>query len=491
MSYFRVTSGVSAVPIPDLGYTVPASSVVVLSNQFSINDLYLSADLEALIIASTLTVEINYGTGYQSILAADYTNRDALAAFMNIYEITNENNNEDLVDGSEASALHNHGNLYYTETELGATSGAGLIGADDTAWDPTITFTTVQEFIDDLAGLWTTIDLDFAYDNDADGVLNVDGVSKPLNLRSDGSNDIQIGRKVGADEQAALLFDVSADELLLGQLLQGGLNQIDVRVRTNLIVDGNVTFTGTITDTTVNELNVTNANIRLREDATAVPGTDAYIEVERGTSGNDARLLWNETTDRWQAGIVGAIRTLAWLEYNEVVTGVWEFQGAASTDPSFYLTDKAAAPSTQLGSASQIPWSSITNVPAYYDKTRTKWLSMFREYMTFAGRDNQNNANEYMRCSSEFTSNQSSARLMHNMTLIGISAQTNGAETWTARVRKNGSVTNLASLVLTAVDGDSDDTLNIDFNVDDKIEVFIDGSGVDRPLVRLEFAQRF
>lgn len=97
----------------------------------------------------------------------------------------------------------------------------------------------------------------------------------------------------------------------------------------------------------------------------------------------------------------------------------------------------------------------------------------------------------FMRCSSEFTSNQSSARLMHNMTLIGISAQTNGAETWTARVRKNGSVTNLASLVLTAVDGDSDDTLNIDFNVDDKIEVFIDGSGVDRPLVRLEFAQRF
>ena len=103
MSFFRVSEPNSvAVPIPDLGITIAADAAnVVLSNQFSIDDLYLSADLESLIINGDLDVEIDYGTGFSSILAADYTNRDALAAFLNVYEITNQNNNEDLVDGSD------------------------------------------------------------------------------------------------------------------------------------------------------------------------------------------------------------------------------------------------------------------------------------------------------------------------------------------------------------------------------------------------------
>jgi hypothetical protein len=436
------------------------------------------------------------------VAAVDYTNRDALAAFLNVFEITNENSNERLVNDTDASSgtqLHHHDTRYFTKTQLQATtagsSGGTLIGLNDDAWDTEwpFTFTTLQGFVDGMYSVLTSgFDLDRIYDNDSDGILNVDGTTKPLEFQSDGLNDILISREVGADYQQALLFDVSGNELILGALADGALNDINVRVRADLIVDGDIQFTGTITDTTVNELNVTNANIRLRDGATGVAATDAYIEVERGTTGADTRLFWNETTDRWQAGIVGTLGTIALLEFDEIVTGVWEFQGGGATEPSMYLTNKASAPTTLLGSASQIPISMINNTPAYYDKSnsRNKFLSMYRMHLDFTGRDNANNSNEYMRAGA-FTSNQSSYRLIKNMTLIGISAQTEGAETWTARVRKNGVVTNLASLALSAVAGAQDATLNVDFSAGDKIEVYCDGTSVARPFVMLEFAERF
>ena len=573
MSFLRVSNPVAtAFDLKDLGITIAASaSNIVLSNQFSVDDLYLSADLEAAVIAGDLTIQIDYGTGFTSIAAIDYTNRDAISAFLNIFEITNQNNNEDLVDGSDASALHNHDSDYFTETELGSSTGptgGSLIGLDDTAWASLITFDDVQEFADDLAGLLTSFDLDDVYTNDVDGIMRIDDVGKQLSLRSNNVNDINVSREIavaiaastlfqtitftavtagsagnsialvfdGVDDindvvgawntanpsntvsftgqlgtfvptagtatlsgganisgpQDAMRLDVSGDELLLGSASVGSLNEIEVRVLTNLIVDGNLTVTGTVTDTTVDELNVTNANIRLRDGATAIAGADSYIEVERGTSGNDARLLWNEATDRWQAGIVGDINTIALLEKDEIVTGVYEMQGGGATEPSMYLTDKASAPTVNLGSATQIPMTMINNTLAVYDKTnsRNRFLSVNRMYLGFTGRDNANNANEYARFG-DFTSNQSSARLMKNMTLVGMSVQTNGAETWTARVRKNGVVTNLASLAVSGADGAQASTYNVDFNAGDKIDVFIDGTSVDRPIIMLEFAERF
>ena len=111
--------------------------------------------------------------------------------------------------------------------------------------------------------------------------------------------------------------------------------------------------------------------------------------------------------------------------------------------------------------------------------------------MFFTGRDNANNTNEYARCVGSFTSNQSSARLLRDVVVIGVSAQTTGNETWTVRIRKNGSVVNLASLAIGAASGGKDLTLNIDFNADDVIEVYIDGSQIDRPFITLEFAYRY
>lgn len=500
MSYFRVSTASADVPLNDLGYTLVHPAInEVLSDQFDVEDLQNSEDLKAAIAGGSLTAQVNLDGTWTAVAAGDFDKKDIPGAMENIYEIVNTVDNQRLVNGADCSSateLHHHDTSYFTKDELGATTsptGASLIGADDTAWGGDITFDDVQEFIDNVyTYIETEVDLDKVYDNDADGIMNVDGSSKDLDLRSDNSNDIKISRTDTTNIQDVLQFDVSADELILGALASGALNAVDVRVKTNLVVDGNITFTGTITDTTVNEMNVTNSSIRLRENATAVPGADAWIEVERGTSGNDAQMYWNETTDRWQAGLEGSLNTIALLEVNEVVTGIWEFQGGGATDPNYYMTQKTSAPTTNLGTANQIPMAMINGQLATYDKTnsRDKWLSVSRQYVKFTSRDHLKTTNEYLRAG-RFTSNKAGYRLNHDATLVGYSVQIASSETVDIRVRKNGNAANLTTIAIAAATGAHSVAENIDFDAGDQVQVYSEGTLVDRHLVVLEFANRF
>lgn len=496
MSFFRVSNpAASPVDVYDLGVIVAASAInIALSDQFGVQDLVRSSDLEALLIAGTLTVQIDYGTGFTTIAPGDYTNRDCLAAFLNVYELTNENNNEDLVDGSDAGALHMHDGRYFTESEIGATSGAALVGASDTSWASKFNFTTVQEFINDLYTFVTTgFDLDYVYDQDSDGILNVDNAAKPLIFRSDGSatNDIVVQRKIGLDIQDFMRADISASELALGSPAVGALGEVDVRIRTDLIVDGNITFTGTITDTTVNEMNVVNANIKLREGAAS--GADANILVERGATGGDASIEWNEAADRWKAGLDGAEQTIALLEADETVSGTWLFDPTPATDP-LQIWDERAAPTTGLGAAGQTPVSMFADgVVGVYDKSnsRNKWLSVDRQTFIFTGRSSQNNKNEYAYIGL-INSFETGIRIPKNKTLVGISAQGDGSATWNAKVRKNGSATDLATLAVTAAVGAQSNAFNVDFVAGDELQVYIDvpTGGVGSPVIKLEFADK-
>ena len=505
MSYFRVSSGATDVVLADLGYTVPASTTNwVMSNQFGPEDMQNSADLKTAIALTAasggLDCQVNLDGTWTAVLGSTFDGNDIYAAYANIYEIVNTVDNQRLVNGSDCSSatqLHMHDARYFTESELGSiapgSSGASLIGFDDTGLTY-IDASNVQDAIVDLNNAIGAFDLDDVYDNDTDGIMHVDGTTKPLDLRSNNINDVVISREqdigYGLDIQDALRLDVSANELKLGSLAVDSLAQIDVHVLTDLYVDGNITFVGTITDTTVSELNVTDANILLRTGATV--GADASVQVERGSSGADASLLWDDSAERWKAGLFGTEETIALLEHDEIVTGVWEFQGGASTEPSFYLTQKTVAPSTNLGTASQIPFSVINGQLATYDKTnsRNKFLSVSRQYVTFGGRDSSKTTNEYMR-NAMFTSNEASTKLIQNATLVGIAVNTAEAETWIARVRRNGVVTNLYSKSLTTSTGTTDNTLNVNFDAGDVIQVYCEGSDINRPLVVLEFAYRY
>ena len=495
MSFLRVSNAGAAVNVPDLGIVIPAATPnIVLSNQFHINELIKSADLEALIQASTLTVDIDYGTGFQAVAAGDYTHRDAIGAFLNIFEVTNKDDNERLVgagDASSGSELHNHDTKYYTKTQTNAAGMAANVGVDPANFQ-SISGTQLQQVLDSIDDQLTgAVNLDAVYDNDTDGIMALDGISKNLDIESNGSNEFKVTRKIGVDKQNLIRTDLVGNEVEIGSPAVGALGAVSARIRGDLNVEGNLNLTGVINRETVNELEVEDASILLRKNA--ITDANAQVAVSRPVAGVDASLLWDESADRWKAGLEGSEQTIALLEANETVSGMWLHQGPGATSPSMWLSEKAAAPSANLGAAGQIPMAVINGILCVYDKTnsRNKFLSVARQFMTFVGRDSALNSNEYARAAGQFTSNQAGIRLIKNATLVGISIQTSGAETWNARVRRNGNTTNLASLAASAANGAQVSNLNIDFNAGDDIEVFIDGTGINRPVIQLEFADRF
>ena len=65
-----------------------------------------------------------------------------------------------------------------------------------------------------------------------------------------------------------------------------------------------------------------------------------------------------------------------------------------------------------------------------------------------AGRNANNTTNVYLRGPDGTVMNLAGYVLDRNMTIVGIGAATDGAETWVAEVRRNGVATVLASLAL-------------------------------------------
>ena len=488
----------NAVALDDLGYSIPGGATnYVISDQFAIDELVSSTSLTSAINTGALKAEIFSKGAWLAIVSANYDPSNLYAAYENVYEISKTTNNDELVKTLDTS-LHKHDNMYFTEVELmsktPAAPGAAKIGLNSvplTNLNPVGPTTTTQEFAETVdKAFHDLVNLDTAYDNDSDGILSVDGTNKPLNIQSNNSNEIAVSRKAGTDIQDMIRFKVGGNEVVIGAAAVGALQALLTRIKGNLYVEGDISFSGKITDTTVDNMNVQNERITLRDGATV--GADAKIAVERGSTGNDAVLKWAETSARWMAGVEGAEKTVALLETDEVVSGVYEMNGG-SVNPSLYLTNVASAPTSKLGTATQFGVKLIDGLVCVYDKTnsRNKFLSVNRVYSTFTGRDSSTNTNEYARTSAGFVSNLSGFRLMRNATLVGISVQNVGNQTWTARVRKNGNSTNLASLAVSNASGAQDVTTNIDFVAGDSVSGYIEGSNVNRPVIILEFAYRF
>lgn len=62
-------------------------------------------------------------------------------------------------------------------------------------------------------------------------------------------------------------------------------------------------------DILMGTLALNGSSIRLLNAVTGTPTSNATIVVERGAS-TDAGLVWDETSDDWQAGLIGATRSI-------------------------------------------------------------------------------------------------------------------------------------------------------------------------------------
>jgi hypothetical protein len=126
-----------------------------------------------------------------------------------------------------------------------------------------------------------------------------------------------------------------------------------------------------------------------------------------------------------------------------------------------------------------------------YDDTRAKWLSSYRT--SLHGGERGRAKNKYLLVVDGQALNLSGWRIPRDATLTAISAQTRSAFTWTLRVRKNGSPTNIASLVMTAAAGAHDTSIDVDLDEGDQLQLYAETTsffGVKDPLVWVEVAWR-
>jgi hypothetical protein len=174
------------------------------------------------------------------------------------------------------------------------------------------------------------------------------------------------------------------------------------------------------------------------------------------------------------------------LLQNEIVSGVWTFDSSGDTDPALIIDPDAAAPTTNLTDGAV---SIIDDILSTYDATRGKWLSVDRIQLSASKKGGANDV--YLRVNDQIATSETGYRVMRDATITALAAQTDGSETWTLRIRRNDSTTNIASLVVTAAAGNQATNINVDLDQGDELQIFADTTGViHSPVALVELAWR-
>ncbi len=130
---------------------------------------------------------------------------------------------------------------------------------------------------------------------------------KPLYMWT-GSQWILVGDGTGISAQSASVIYATKEELanidLTPYLTQANASSIYLQISGgnitgDLIIDGNLTVSGSTTYLNVNELNIEDNLIVLNYGVSGSPSLSAGIEIERGSSPN-VSIQWNESNDRWE-----------------------------------------------------------------------------------------------------------------------------------------------------------------------------------------------
>jgi hypothetical protein len=173
------------------------------------------------------------------------------------------------------------------------------------------------------------------------------------------------------------------------------------------------------------------------------------------------------------------------LSQNETVLGTWTFDPSTATDPSLIIPSVASAPTTNVTDGAL---ATVSGVMYVYDGSRSKFLSVNRE--TIVASKNGNAKDIYLRVGDAIASSQTGIRALRDGTIVGLALQADEAATWTLEVRRNGTVTVLASLASGGAAGAQSTTVNADFNVGDELQFYANTAGVSilAPVAIVEIA---
>ena len=129
----------------------------------------------------------------------------------------------------------------------------------------------------------------------------------------------------------------------------------NVQITGDLKIGGDLDVVGAINSFSTSTISVEDNKFLLNSNVTGSPSLNAGLEVERGDSTN-ASFIWNETSDVWQAGILGSEVAIALVGHTHAtsdITGLQEFVedtvATAFTDSTtidFTYTDNSTSAGT-------------------------------------------------------------------------------------------------------------------------------------------------
>ncbi len=194
-----------------------------------------------------------------------------------------------------------------TVTNLANVSFEATVG-NDTHNHTTSTLTGIQEFVEDTASTMITAathsGISVAYTDNSTGAGTLAFTNTGVLSVAGTTNEISITEGTGTGPYTgAVKIGLPTNVVVAG----------DLKVNGDLDIVGNINSFSTTT------VNVEDNLFLLNSTVTGTPSVNAGIEVERGTSTN-ASLIWNETSDKWTAGIAGSEIAIA-RKYVTTTTG--------------------------------------------------------------------------------------------------------------------------------------------------------------------------
>ncbi len=160
--------------------------------------------------------------------------------------------------------------------------------------------------------------------------------------------------------------------------------------------------------------------------------------------------------------------------------------GVATTAP-LELTPKSALPTTGLNDGQIAIRDGILCI---YDATRSKWLSVQRQFLIFGRR--RQVRNQYLNfCVGNLPSKNSGFRLVRDACIVSISGHLDSNGTCDFHIRRNDSATNVSTLSISSALGASDISTNVNLNADDYLQSYLSASSdVEDPVCIIEIAWR-
>jgi len=130
----------------------------------------------------------------------------------------------------------------------------------------------------------------------------------------------------------------------------------------------------------------------------------------------------------------------------------------------------------------------VSGVPVFQDPTRgNKQMSISR--IPFEASKKGNVADTYLQSLNGIANSLVGNRMPYAGTIVSMTVQNDRSNTFLLRIRKNGSLTNLATLTVSSALGATDISTNVDFSAGDLIEFYIEGTS-NSPIARIEVCWR-